>query len=271
MIPSQFRDLVERVVGPVWASESRKDRMREELFAHLAASFEEERGRLGDDGAAAERAIQRLGEADALTRSLQDSVPWFERVLCTRLIPYHRLEIWFRRRRDETVSRYAIRITTCMMAVIVGLDLIVIPAGAATRGRLMDGRVVLAWGTAQLLLIAAGTFVFPFLWEAMVRALQSGSSRRHRAAQVAALSSLFVTTLILGFVLIVTVGSPHGQVFRRADWLLVLVFALIAPVPLILGARDTIAWRERRDGWDLPENVGQAFQPDVSEESGWKA
>ena len=140
-----------------------------------------------------------------------------------------------------------------MTAVIAVGDLIIIPAGAATRGRPIDWHVVLAWGTAQLVLIATGTFVFPFLWEAMVRALQSGSSRRYRAALVAALSSLFVTALILGFVLIVTVGGPHGQVFRRADWLLVPLFALIAPISLILGARDTISWRRRRDGWDLPE------------------
>ena len=61
--------------------------MREELSAHLAGRFEEERGRLGDDVAAAERAIERLGEVSELTRSLQDSVPWLERVLCTPLPP----------------------------------------------------------------------------------------------------------------------------------------------------------------------------------------
>ncbi len=117
----------------------------------------------------------------------------------------------------------------------------------------MDWRVVFTWGTAQFALIAAGAFVFPFLWEAMVRALQSGSSRRYRPALVAALSSLVVMALILGFVLIVTVGRTHGQVFRRSDWLLVLVMALFGPVTLILGARDTISWRRRRDGWELPE------------------
>jgi hypothetical protein len=80
-----FRNHIERAVGPVRAVESRKDRMGEELSAHLAASFEDERARLGDDRAAAERAIQRLGEVSELTRSLQDAVPWLERVLYTPL------------------------------------------------------------------------------------------------------------------------------------------------------------------------------------------
>jgi hypothetical protein len=267
MIPNQFRELVERAVGPVWASESRKDRMREELFAHLEASFEEERGHLGDDGAAAERAIQRLGEPAALTRGLQDSVPWLERVLYTRLIPRHRLETWGRRRRDEALLHYAIRITTWMTTIIAVEDLIFLPI-IRTHGRPADWPVAIAWITAQLMLIAAGTFVFPFLWEAMVRALQSGSSQRYRPALVAALSSLVVVALILTFVLIVTVMAPHGQVFRRADWLVVLPMALIAPIAVYLGARDTISWRRRRDGW---ENVGQAFQPDSPNPSGWKA
>jgi hypothetical protein len=136
---------------------------------------------------------------------------------------------------------------------MMSLDLIILPFGPATRGRPTDWRVVFAWATAQLVLIAMGTFVFPFLWEAMIRALQVGSSRRYRPALVAAASSLFVIALTLVFVLIVTVMAPHGQVFRRADWLVVLPIALIAPIAVFLGARDTISWRRRRDGWDLPE------------------
>jgi hypothetical protein len=228
--------------------------MREELFAHLEASFEEERAHLGDDRAASERAILRLGEAGALTRSLQDSVPWLERVLFTRLTPDYHFENRGRRRRDETVLRYAIRITTWMTAVIAVADFFVLLVSAATSDRPMDWRMAFTWITAQLAFIGAGTFLFPFLWEAMVRALQGGSSRRYgcRPALVAALSSLVVIALTLAFVLIVTVMSPYGQVFRRSDWPVVLVMALYGPVMLILGAPDTISWR-RRDGWDRSE------------------
>jgi len=55
MSASLFGDHIERVVGPVSASESRKDRMREELAAHLVASFAEECGRPGDDRGQARR------------------------------------------------------------------------------------------------------------------------------------------------------------------------------------------------------------------------
>ncbi len=248
-----FGDQIERVVGPVWASESRKDRMREELAAHLAASYEEERAQLGDERAAAERALQRLGEAGALTRSLQESVPWLERVLHARLLPHHRFEAWGRRRRGEPLPRYAARITIWMTAIIAAADLLMLPAIAAVRDRPMDWRVTLAWGTAQLVVIAVGGFVSPFLCEGMVRALQSGRSRRYQAALFAGLSSLFVMALVLGFVLIVTVGSPHGQVFRQSDWLVLLAMGLLAPIAVTAAAQDTISWRRRQDRSGLTE------------------
>jgi hypothetical protein len=253
MSANLFGDHIERVVGPVWASESRKNRVREELVAHLEASFAEERGHLGDDRAAAERAIRRLGEAGALTRSLQDSVPWLDRVFYTRLIPHHRLETWWRRRRDETLLRYAIRVTIVMTALIAAGDLIGVMAAVVERTRPIDWRVVLVWGPATLVVSAVGAFICPFLCEGMIRALQNGPSRWYRPALVAALSSLMVMVLVLGFVVIVSVGAPHGQVFQRSDWLRVLPMALLAPIFFVFAARDTISWRRRRDGWDLPE------------------
>jgi hypothetical protein len=76
---------------------------------------------------------------------------------------------------------------------------------------------------------------------------------RYRPALVAGPSSLVVVVLTPAFVLIVPVLAPHGQVSRRSDWLVVLPMALIAPVSSFLGARDTISWRLRRDGSELPE------------------
>ena len=119
MSTSVFKDHIERAVGPVRAVESRKDRMGEELSAHLAASFEEERTRLGDDQAAAERAIQRLGKVSELTPSLQDSVPRLERFLYIPLPAPRFFDTWERawaRRSDEALSRYAARITACLTA-----------------------------------------------------------------------------------------------------------------------------------------------------------
>ncbi len=74
-----LRIQVERVVRPIWASNLRKDQMREELLAHLTRLFEEELARAGDVESATAEAIRRFGDAGALTRELQEAVPWLER------------------------------------------------------------------------------------------------------------------------------------------------------------------------------------------------
>jgi hypothetical protein len=76
---------VEKIVRPVRAIAPRKLRMRRELLAHLQAALEEERGRDGDEVSALARAKVRLGEPSELTRGLQASVPWIERMLLARL------------------------------------------------------------------------------------------------------------------------------------------------------------------------------------------
>ena len=73
---TQLKIMVERAVRPVRTSLSRKRKMREELLAHVASVFEEERVRLGDDCNALARTGQRFGNAAELTIQLQASVPW---------------------------------------------------------------------------------------------------------------------------------------------------------------------------------------------------
>jgi hypothetical protein len=76
---------VEQIVRPVRAFAPRKLRMRRELLTHVQAALEEERGREGDEAAAVERATARLGEPSEMTRGLQESVPWGERMLMAKL------------------------------------------------------------------------------------------------------------------------------------------------------------------------------------------
>src|SRR5262249_13351183 len=71
---------VERAVRPVQASARRKDRMREELLAHLTCIYEAELQRCGDEHLARETALQRLGNLRELTCGLQESVSLPERV-----------------------------------------------------------------------------------------------------------------------------------------------------------------------------------------------
>ena len=57
-----------------------------------------------------------------------------------------------------------------------------------------------------------------------------------------------VMALLAGFVLMVSLGAPHGQVFRRSDGLWLLpVIVLAPPIILILSARDSVSRRRRRD------------------------
>ena len=70
----QLKIIVERAVRPVLASSGRKQKMREELLAHVSGVFEEESARLGDDAAALERTAQRFGDPAQVTGDLQISV-----------------------------------------------------------------------------------------------------------------------------------------------------------------------------------------------------
>jgi len=125
MMPLKIQ--VERVVRPIRASGRRKDRMREELLAHLTATCHEELAKDGDEPAAVERALQRFGNPDDLRRELQASVTLPERLLYVR-IPYgERYAAIARRagkwRPEESPFRYACRVTvaTAILWVVAGL------------------------------------------------------------------------------------------------------------------------------------------------------
>lgn len=139
-----LRAHIERIVHPIRATEGRKDRMREELLAHLSVAVAEERARGAGDTAATQRAIERLGEPDAVRRELQDSVPAWERALF-RPLPFHdRMNAWdhsYDRREGESVLRHAARVTLPIILCIV-LWLVVVAgfvvttnAVAISRGR----------------------------------------------------------------------------------------------------------------------------------------
>ena len=71
---NEFMIHVERIVRPILAKDGRKDRMREELLAHLEAAFEQERTRQPDEGTARGMAIASLGDPAQLRTELQESV-----------------------------------------------------------------------------------------------------------------------------------------------------------------------------------------------------
>lgn len=114
---------VERAVRPIRASLRRKDRMREELFAHIQGIHAEERARGQSEEAAIARAIERFGDPVELNRSLQETVPAAERILCTP-IPFVPPDCaLYHRRSGESLLRYAVRCTT-PLAVCLGIVIV---------------------------------------------------------------------------------------------------------------------------------------------------
>ncbi len=251
-----FVDCIERAVGPVRASGPRKDRMREELAAHLAASCEEERARGGDDSEASERAIRRLGDVDQLGRDLRDSVPRLERWLFSPL-PFlsflDALDGTMSRREVETPLRHALRVTGTVTAAITAVELILVPMVVAMVAR--PGRFrppALPWAVASVVVVAAGSLIFPLLCDAMIRALRSGTRRRLLLTLLAASSSLAVMGLGLTFVLIVSLGSHQGALFDWSDWPRLFATSLLGPPCVALVADSAIA-RRSRDSWGIAE------------------
>ena len=76
---AEMKVVVERAVRPLRATMARKRRMREELLAHLVATFEEEVKHRGDEQAALEQAKRRFGDPRELTTQLQQAVPRWNR------------------------------------------------------------------------------------------------------------------------------------------------------------------------------------------------
>jgi hypothetical protein len=115
---------VERAVRPVRASAGRKDRMREELLAHLTSMYDEELAHLGDAVAARGQALVRFGNPAELTRELQASVSPRERIAFI-------LERWLGWRAPETALRYNLRLAASLLLFSLIITLAAIAADSA--------------------------------------------------------------------------------------------------------------------------------------------
>jgi hypothetical protein len=77
----ELKAVVERAVRPIRATMGRKRQMREELLAHLASVFEQAVEKHGDDTLALQEAKSRFGDPAELSAQLQESIPWWNRLL----------------------------------------------------------------------------------------------------------------------------------------------------------------------------------------------
>ena len=161
---------VERAVRAVRASPARKQRMRQELLAHLTGLVEEEKAQGGDERQALVRALQRFGDPAGLLRDLQDSVPRLERWLSKLIF----------RGPGESELRYGVRIAVLgAAALFVGFNLLPL-IGVAAGEKWSDARV----GLAELGVLAGYVFLSVLLGHGVYRELagRPGAASLLRAA-----------------------------------------------------------------------------------------
>ncbi|MCI0547718.1 MAG: hypothetical protein L0027_10590 [Candidatus Rokubacteria bacterium] len=118
-VPAVLADYVARLVGPLAASTTRKQRIQEELLGHLLALYDLECTHCDDSASAALQAIHRFGPAETLLPELQAAIPPLDRWLS--LLSH---------RKDPFMTR--LLLAAGILTVLVGLGF-VFPAIALLR------------------------------------------------------------------------------------------------------------------------------------------
>lgn len=106
----ELKVFVERCVRPVKAEGSKKLEMRLELYSHLYSAYEEERTRTGNDEAAAQAAMARIGDPSKLTEELNASLSLLDRWTGT-------LDMFSCRRIHESPWQYAVRLARLSLKI----------------------------------------------------------------------------------------------------------------------------------------------------------
>jgi hypothetical protein len=125
----QLKVHVESIVRPVRAAVGRKNKMREELLAHLTEKARALMAAGADEPSACVEAIQQLGDPVTLRADLQATVPAVERLAFLRLPDIRVLDAWFERT-EETPFRFAL-VRTFYTALGIGAVLLVLLLAAS--------------------------------------------------------------------------------------------------------------------------------------------
>ena len=235
--------LVERVVRPVSAALRNKQKMREEMLAHVTAVFEQELGESDDEAAALARTAERFGDPAELTVQLQATVPLRDRF--DRLLD----RVWFRP--GEPTLRRAVRhallldglalvYMALMFAVLYGV------LGDVVGGRLPAAAMVV-YSTSVLLGMFFFVVGFTFLAEWLRQALDTRTGRPWlKVLMIAVASSMLVPGL--GFALWL-----DGPQVRVPDLLIVFALGLVVPGMVVhLAKALATRLRDHREWASLP-------------------
>lgn len=250
---------VERVVRPLRASYWRKDRMREELLEHLTRLYDDELAATGDSATAAAQAIARFGDASALSRELQDSVPRLERWGFYRF-PHSTL---VRRRNEESALQHLVRMhawgTVFCSGSMIFFGLLCMLAASFRARRVIEPTMAqmacFLSACVALQIVAVG---FPLLAEGMRRPwerLATATSTRERRrvyvqiGSAACIYGLYLVACTAGFLLAFRAFLMPIVTPREFVWILAGIS--IAAVPLaLLHAWSWRATTRRFENWE---------------------
>lgn len=243
----QLRIAVERVVRPIRAGRKRKLQMREELLGHLTAVFEEELAGQTDEAAAVAQAVTRLGEPATLTRELQQSVPWLDRVERQNA---SRSVWWNTRQLLALVIPTQLIILALVVTATAGFGLAGV-GGKPALARLMTpaslGRLVTIFLLSQPLMVF-WSWSFLMFSGAFNGMYQQKRSWRRAAAVWLAQVGLLALLGVIGFPYSAGVApSPNLLAWVHSTPVQTLAFYLAIPLALAMGVvHPVVAWVEGR-------------------------
>ena len=217
---------------------------------------------MSDSNAAVEAAVRRFGDPAELTRELERSVPPIERLLFRRVrVPGLAKRCpwiigpakFIKRRPHESPVRHAFRVAAInvtalvlfILASSVWVHAILPQMGSEPPVRMVEFSMVAA---AVTVVVGLLTFFFPLLAAGLAALLwdedRSRRSRR-RAALLGALSSVLVLTggLLLQ---LMTRGNLN---FGDSDLVLLVGFALAAPLGMAWVSRLALLEARREETW----------------------
>jgi hypothetical protein len=120
---NEMQAAINRIVWPIRASMRRKEKMREEMTAHLTGILEQEKRAGLPEHEAVARALERFGDPAEVRRQLQSAVPRLERVVYAPipfLTPGERLlDSALNAKPGESAVWHAARVTG-LVALIIG-------------------------------------------------------------------------------------------------------------------------------------------------------